>query len=90
MSLGLTDGKNQYGLATFGAPNVGNGINISYSNFSGKTLPYNTGAWGSGLPNSSAAGVSSDSTKSGLIASFSNISIGNLNSLKLGKYILKY
>ena len=35
-------------------------------------------------------GVTNDPTKSGIVASFDGIDIGTINSLKLGKYILKY
>lgn len=35
-------------------------------------------------------GVTTDPTKSGIVANLSNIDIGEVNSVKLGKYILKY
>ena len=37
-----------------------------------------------------ATGLTTDPTKSGLIANLDNIEVGKINSLKLGKYILKY
>lgn len=43
-----------------------------------------------GVDNGEVLGVISDTTKSGIIASLSDIDIGEVNSLKLGKYILKY
>ena len=44
----------------------------------------------SGVDNGEVLGVTSDTTKSGIVANLSDTNIGEVNSLKLGKYILKY
>ena len=38
----------------------------------------------------SIVGVTSDPTKSGIVTNLNGINIGEVNSVKLGKYILKY
>ena len=37
-----------------------------------------------------ALGIITDASKSGIVAKLNNMNIGKINSLKLGKYILKY
>ena len=87
MALGLTVGSTfTYGLATDGRPNRLSAYTTAY----GKPIPTD-GLSGGVYPDANkAVGVTVDPTKSGLIIYFSNLDIGVVNSLKLGKYILKY
>lgn len=90
MTLGLTDGAINYGLNTW---------NAQYGNaYIGKISAYGTNiGTNSGVfpaPEVSTvnktSGITTDPTKSGIVASFSNINIGNIISLKLGKYLIRY
>lgn len=66
MTLGLTDGTTEYGLSTYSASNIGSGVNITYTGFSGKKMPYNNTSWGNPATASSALGISKNSAKSGI------------------------
>ena len=81
MTLGLTNGTTNVGLTS-------SGFSASYSSEGfGKQV-------GTATPNgttmSGSVGVIADLAKSGLKASLSDTNIGEVNVLKLGKYILKY
>ena len=85
IALGLTNGHENFApqlrvqSGIYGGVEAGFGVNV------GTTL--GTGDAPSSLM---AIGVTTDPTKSGLTAYFSNLDIGVVSSLKLGKYILKY
>lgn len=81
MTLGLTNGTTNVGLTS-------SGFSAAYSSEGfGKQV-------GTPTPNGTimlgSVGVITDPTKSGLKASLSGTNIGEVNALKLGKYILKY
>ena len=83
----MTDGTNYAGFTTGGA----NGNNfiipiLEYYNTAVGTRPPFKGQFSNNL----SVGITPDPTKSGIVANLSDIDIGEVNSMKLGKYILKY
>ena len=83
MTLGLTNGTDNVGVGRYPA-----GI----SAFHPAIALYGTKV-GTTVPNAAvngSLGITADPTKSGITASLSGIDIGEVNSFKLGKYILKY
>lgn len=84
MTLGLTNGTSYAGLAiepsNYRLYPHGNAYGLTL----GSTMPKNKEL------SRSIVGVTSDPTKSGIVTNLNGINIGNVNSVKLGKYILKY
>lgn len=58
----------------------------SYGVLIGETTDQSQGT----VTSNKALGITTDPTKSGIIASLANLNIGEVNALKLGEYILKY
>lgn len=87
MTLGLTVGSSySYGLATDKDPNRLSAYSTAY----GKPIP-TSGLSGGVYPDSSkAVGVTTDITKSGIIAQLSGITLGTVDSLKVGRYVIRY
>ena len=85
VALGLTNGDENFAPQLRVQKGVYGGVEAGFGANVGTTL-------GSGDAPSSlmAIGVTTDPAKSGLITYFSNLDIGVVSSLKLGKYILKY
>lgn len=84
MTLGLTDGKTNFGLSgqfsslgTAGFTSL-YGKNVGYSSLSG-TPTLNV-----------SAGLTTTASKSGLITSFSGITLGTIPSEKLGDFYIRY
>lgn len=93
MTLGLYQGKNSSntvilgGLQTFGNSTYLVGNTMMYGSVAGDTNTVtNTGY----LETGRCIGITKDPTKSGIVASLSDLDIGTINTLKLGSYILKY
>lgn len=87
MALGFTDGTSLGGVASSTAK--GNeGSFVAYKDSYGQNV--GVAKSGDGIRGGKNLGVTTDPTKSGVVANLSGINIGNVNSLKLGKYILKY
>lgn len=84
MSLGLTNGTENFGLSA-----LTNHYTLSYIDNAYGVPIQNIGIT-TGLAKQGVAGITGDPTKSGIAASFSNIIIGNINSVKLGKYLVRY
>ena len=82
MVLGMTNGVDKGGFIAGGDYNIS--LNSAYY---GQILPTTTAL---GTNYRGGIGLTTDPTKSGIIASLSDINIGTINSLKLGRYILKY
>lgn len=83
----MTDGRNNLGMYSLGA-NVYGSFTAGANIFGGNV---GTSVWSPNRPTFDVLiGVTPDPTKSGIVASLSGISVGEINSLKLGKYILKY
>lgn len=83
MTLGLTNGTNNYGLSGWG----GDSFTVV------KTAIYGTpyGSTGGGSANHDLSlGVTTDPTKSGLIATFSGLTLGTVPSEKLGGFYIRY
>ena len=79
MTLGLTNGSDYAGLGMYTLQTTdGYGKNVGASASQYVISTYKT------------IGVTPDPTKSGVIASLSEVDIGEVSSVKLGKYILKY
>lgn len=91
MTLGITNGAYQYGLMAL-IPTNSSGIQRTLSGSTSLVnKPNGNKTSGGSLPNASVGyGVSTDPTKSGIIANLNGINIGDVNSIKLGKYIIKY
>ena len=86
MSLGLTNGDVYCGLShNTASPYHLGGAPTGYGAQIGQNCP-TTNALGS----QKSVGVTSDPTKSGIVASFSNITLGDIPSLQLGKLCIKY
>ena len=86
ISLGLTNGTKNYGLA-FNTTTVGK--TIAAESAYGATIPSNySGA--AYPPNLNNLSVTTDGSKSGLVTSFSNIEIGTITSEKFGSYYIRY
>jgi len=81
MTLGYTNGVQNVGL--IGATN-GTGYRTSAFNKGVST----TISSGSNIPGD--FGVTTDPAKSGLIANLDNVEVGEINSLKLGKFYIRY
>ena len=91
MALGMTDGTNYIGtVSSWG----NNGHGILDTLVRGTVNSYGVSVGNNDTSQLESAnktlGVTMDPTKSGIVASLSDINIGTINSLKLGKYILKY
>ena len=87
MSLGLTNGTNNGTLYNYGNNKSQYGVIAG----SGNNLAIGTYFGAGGMfPLNRAIGVMSDPSQSGLVTNFSDLNIGGVNSIKLGKYILKY
>ena len=83
MTLGLTNGTNNYGLSGWG----GDSFSVVKTGIYG--TPY--GSTGGGSANHDLSlGVTKNSTKSGLIATFSDLTLGTVDSMKIGCYVIKY
>lgn len=83
-TLGLTNGTNNAGLYN-GSTGYAFALDIVYGkNVTNAILPPG------GIYVTGTLGVTTDSTKSGIVANLSNVNIGKISSMKLGKYILKY
>ena len=84
MALGLTNGTQTMGLSYSG--NVQYGLWGARDNY-GSTIgitPY-------GDPRAAkTVGITADPAKSGVVANLNDTDIGAVNSLELGKYIVKY
>ena len=85
--MGITDGKNTFGLGT--------GIqSLSVTGLSLRNYGINVGTENSAfaIPNPmyTSLGVTQDPTKSGLIATFSGLTIGTVASEKLGNFYIRY
>lgn len=91
MTLGITNGVVDYGLQAL-LPANSSGTQRTFSgNTSLINKPNGSKVSGGSLPNASVGhGVSTDPTKSGIVANLNGINIGDVNSIKLGKYIIKY
>ena len=87
MTLGLTNGNNNFGMVS-GVYNASGSYALGQS-FSA----YGKGYGGSGAEKSTAdtwCGVTPDPTKSGLITKFSGLTLGTVNSKKLGSFYIRY
>ena len=88
MTLGFTNGSTNYGTYYLGITNSFRGIQAA-RNFYGDSLGVTETP--SGFPaNNYTLGITIDPAKSGLTAYFNDLDIGTVNTLKLGRYILKY
>ena len=84
MTLGITNGTTNYGWES--ASNGYPGVNSSHYGWRlGQGVPGTTNGASDRL-----YGITTDPAKSGIVTSLDNLSIGEVNSMKLGKYILKY
>ena len=79
MTLGLTNGSDYAGLGMH---------TLQTTNGYGKNVGASASQYG--ISTYKTIGVTPDPTKSGIVASLNGIDIGAVNSLKLGKYVLKY
>lgn len=82
--MGLTNGTSYYGAYVNKSSAICGAV-TAYG-----TLSSSSGNNSSYIPYDNRVGITSDPTKSGLIIAPNNTSVGEVNSLKLGKYILKY
>lgn len=83
LSLGLTNGTDFYSLHNSDEYKL-----AFYSGNYGQAVPtVGSGYWVNG---GFSTAVTTDPTKSGMVASFSNITLGDIPSLQLGKFFIKY
>ena len=86
LNLGLTNGSATVALASEHAYNQYNYVSLTdkvgatVGSFGSSSIPYGN----CGL------GVTTDPTKSGMVASFSDITLGDIPSLQLGNFFIKY
>ena len=82
MTIGLTNGSNLLGMGD------------SQSGLTDWTLnygkPIGTAVAQGSYGDNKTIGVTSDPAKSGIVASFSNITLGDIPSLQLGKFCIRY
>ena len=89
MTLGFTNGVVDYGLQALFPTNSSSTRRTFSCNTSLVNKPNGSKTSGGSLPNASVGyGVSTDPTKSGIVANLNGINIGDVNSIKLGKYII--
>lgn len=86
--MGLTDGTNNFGFSASLDPNITNAFMGNASMYGQPVGSYFIA--NRIFKNDYTFGLTTDPAKSGISVSLSNIDIGAINSLKLGKYILKY
>ena len=88
MTLGMTNGTNDFSVYIYNAVN-NNYLSWGPADSAGQLVgkAYTSGH---SSPAKVNIGVTTDPTKSGVVTSLSGINIGEVNSTKLGKYILKY
>ena len=87
--LGITSGSSNFGLVIgnmYGSNVATLDVTSNYGSSVGKSAASVSWPQGSKI----TAGVTTDSTKSGIVAKLSGINVGTVNSKKLGKYIVKY
>ena len=82
MTLGLTDGKNNFGLK-----NTSSALATRTDTYG---LPVGSTASGTSGSSHVTLGVSTNSAKSGLIAKLSGVTLGTVASKKLGNFYIKY
>ena len=86
LTLGLTDGTNNLGLSGGRSDNWYVGIAPSYNIAAGTTYT-------SASPQQAAkktTGVTTDASKSGIVAVLSSATIGEIPSLQLGNFYIRY
>ena len=83
MSLGLTNGTDFYSLFNSDEYKL-----ALYSGNYGQAVPtVGSGYWVNGV---FSTAVTTDPTKSGMVATFSGITLGTIPCEKLGKFFIKY
>ena len=87
LALGLTDGTKNYGLSNYsGTANHA----TYYTNAYGESVTVSGGSLKNQPGNHPILGVTTDPTKSGIIATFSGLTLGTIPSEKLGDFYIRY
>lgn len=84
-TLGLTNGSLNVGLQGY--------VSSTIAFLTNNTSLYGTSigtSVGSGGPVTNSVGITTDPTKSGIIAKFSGLTLGTVNSKKLGNFYIRY